>query len=74
MTPRVEAHQLRVVKGAVSAEELAALVVVLNAALKHAADNETEHHLRPEWNAPHRFIRTTLPHGYGAWRRSALPH
>ena len=74
MTPHVEAHQLRVVKGAVSAEELAALVVVLNAALKHAAENDIEHHLRPEWNAPHRFIRTTLPHGYGAWRRSALPH
>jgi hypothetical protein len=58
----------------VSAEELAALVVVFNAALKHASDVEREHSARPEWNAPHRAMRPTLNHGVNAWRRSALPH
>ncbi len=74
MIPHVDAEQLRIVKGDVSAEELAALVVVFNAALKHASEVERERSVRPEWNAPHRAMRPALNHGPNAWRRSALPH
>ena len=74
MIPHVDADQLRIVKGEVSAEELAALVVVFNAALSHANDAARERSARPEWNAPHRAMRPTLNHGVNAWRRSALPH
>ena len=69
----LDAAQLRITRGDVTPEEVAALVVVFNA-LFAAAENARERALTPEWNAPHRGIRRTLPHGAGAWRRSALPH
>lgn len=74
MTPYVEPEQLRIVKGELTPDELAALVVVFNAALKHASDVARERSVRPEWNAPYRAMRPALHHGVNAWRRSALPH
>ena len=71
--PHIEPEQLRVVRGGLDHEELAALVVVINAALAHAQQQRDEHDRISEWNAAHRFIRRTLPHGQHAWRRSALP-
>lgn len=65
---------LRVVRGGVTPEELAAIVVVVNAAAASGADQATGKAAGSEWNAPHRSIRRTLPHGVNAWRRSALPH
>ena len=72
MSQPLDAAALSVVKGEVSAEELAALVVVLNAAISQGRATNTSR-VTPEWNAPHRAIRRTLPHGVNAWRRSALP-
>jgi hypothetical protein len=73
VTAHIDAAQLRITRGAVTPEEIAALVVVFNA-LFAAAENARERALVPEWNAPHRAMRPALPHGAGAWRRSALPH
>lgn len=66
-------EQLRVVRGGVSAEELAAVVVVVNAAAAQAEHSAHDAASAAEWNAPHRAIRQPLPHGVNAWRRSALP-
>ncbi|MEI6404483.1 MAG: acyl-CoA carboxylase subunit epsilon [Actinomycetes bacterium] len=72
MSNFLDAESLKIVKGDVTAEEIAALVVVLNAAI---AQNRSTQRSRvsPEWNAPHRAIRKPVMHGVNAWRRSALP-
>lgn len=63
--------QLRVVRGEPTAEELAAIVVVL----RHQAHEQDEKdRIKPEWNAPHRNVRWHFEHGPAMWRRSALPH
>jgi hypothetical protein len=61
---------LRVVKGAPTPEELAALVTVL-ASLGGAPAAPTRR--TPDWNAPRRLHRVVHPHGPGGWRASALP-
>ena len=61
---------LRIVRGDATPEEVAALVAVV-AALGSAA--EPPRRRTPEWSAPHRKLRVTLPHGPGGWRSSALP-
>jgi acyl-CoA carboxylase epsilon subunit len=61
---------LRVIRGDATPEEVAAVVAVL-AALRSPA--EPPRPARPEWNAPHRLVRRTLPHGTGGWRSSGLP-
>lgn len=61
---------LQVVKGDATPEELAALVTVF-AALGGAEDAPARR--TPEWNAHHRKVRRTLPHGAGGWRSSGLP-
>jgi len=63
---------LRVVKGNPTAEELAALVAVLQAA---AAAGTTAPPRKPvsEWAAPHRKLRATFPSGPSGWRASAMP-
>ncbi|MGN0064903.1 MAG: acyl-CoA carboxylase subunit epsilon [Nocardioides sp.] len=61
---------LRVVNPDATPEEIAALVAVFSA-LGGGAPAPARP--RPEWNAPHRQVRRTLPHGLGGWRSSALP-
>ncbi|RLV54734.1 acyl-CoA carboxylase subunit epsilon [Aeromicrobium phragmitis] len=64
---------LRVVRGDLTEEELAALVAVVaarNAAAAHAADRRPAR-VRSEWGHPARQHRTPLRVGLGQWRRSA---
>ena len=61
---------LRVVNADATPEEVAAIVAVLSALGGGEAPAPRR---RPEWNAPHRLVRRTLPHGVGAWRSSGLP-
>ena len=67
---------LVVVKGDATAEEVAALVTVLQgmaAASAAAAAGKADPAPLSQWGAPARRLRTTLPHGPGAWRASGLP-
>jgi hypothetical protein len=61
---------LRVVSGDPTPEELAALVAVV-ASLGSAASAPPRR--TPEWQAQHRKVRATYPHGPGGWRSSGLP-
>ena len=61
---------LRVVNPDATPEEIAALVAVFAAV---GGDAPAPPRPRPEWNAPHRLVRRTLPHGLGGWRSSAAP-
>lgn len=63
---------LRVVRGDPSPAELAALVTVVmaRAGAAAAAGDETGAD-RSAWQDRARYLRTTLPHGAGAWRASA---
>jgi len=61
---------LRVVNPDATPEEIAALVAVFSAMGGGAPAAPRP---RPEWNAPHRLVRRSLPHGPGGWRSSALP-
>jgi hypothetical protein len=75
-TPEAPAAKpiLRVVKGDLTAEELAALVAVIavrNAAAANAATG-TKPKTRPAWGHPATMTRTPHRHGPGAWRQSAL--
>ena len=72
-TPEQETPQatlLRVVSPSATPEEVAALVAVLSALGGGAAPAPRR---RPQWNAPERLVRRSLPHGPGGWRASALP-
>ncbi|HEX2499659.1 MAG TPA: acyl-CoA carboxylase subunit epsilon [Actinomycetes bacterium] len=66
---------LRVVRGEPTPEELAALVTVLaaRAAMVPAAGSGSDA-VRSAWQDRSRYLRTTLPHGAGAWRASAWAH
>ena len=61
---------LRIVSPEATPEEVAALVAVL-ASL--GGDDAPPPRRRPAWQANHRKVRVTLPHGAGGWRSSALP-
>lgn len=61
---------LRVVNPDATDEEIAAIVAVL-AGIGGGAVPEKK--ARPEWSAHHRKLRSSLPHGRGAWRASGLP-
>jgi hypothetical protein len=61
---------LRVINGDATPEEVAALVAVFASLGDDAAPPKRR---TPEWSANHRKVRTTLPHGPGGWRSSALP-
>lgn len=65
-----EAPLLRVVSPNATPEEVAALVAVLSSM---GGGEPPAKRPRPEWSAPHRLVRRTLPHGPGGWRASALP-
>jgi hypothetical protein len=61
---------LKIIDGDATAEEVAAIVAVF-ASLGGSA--EPPRRRTPEWSAPHRKVRVTLPHGPGGWRSSSLP-
>jgi Acyl-CoA carboxylase epsilon subunit len=63
---------LTVVRGSPSAEEIAALVIVLTARTGPASAGAAA---RPgsAWSARSRLLREPLPRGPGGWRASALP-
>ena len=63
---------LLVVKGDASAEEVAALVAVLQG-LAAASTGGDAPKPRSEWSSHHRKVRTPLTPGRGGWRASALP-
>lgn len=65
-----ERPRLRLVRGAASPEELAALVAVLSAA---AEDPEPAGPAPSQWCARDRGLRRALVPGRGAWRASAYP-
>jgi hypothetical protein len=69
--PTTSRPLLRVITGNPTAEELAALVTVV--AALGAGSGAPPRRRTPEWSAHHRKVRTSLPHGSGGWRSSALP-
>jgi len=62
---------LFVVRGDATAEEVAALVAVLQGLAAPAGPPAPRP--RAEWSAPHRALRVLPAAGPGAWRSSALP-
>ena len=67
---------LRVVRGDPTAEELAALVVVVSTRMPGEASPAFPAKARParsDWGAPHRRLRQPIRPGPGAWQGSALP-
>jgi hypothetical protein len=62
---------LRVVNSDATPEEIAALVAVFSALGSGEAAPVPRR--TPEWQALHRRVRVTYPHGPGGWRASALP-
>jgi Acyl-CoA carboxylase epsilon subunit len=71
--PEPQRPVLRIVRGDPTPEELAALVTVLAARAAASAAAEPPAAPRSAWRDRSRYARTTLPHGPGAWRASALP-
>lgn len=63
---------LRVVRGDATPEEIAALVAVLTARAAVAKPAEDTRRVSA-WADRSRSVRTTLPHGPGAWRTSTFP-
>ena len=61
---------LRIVNADATPEEVAAVVAVLSAL---GGGDAPPPRRRPEWGAPHRQVRRSLPHGPGGWRASSLP-
>lgn len=79
-TPEAAGPSLRLVRGHASPEELAALVAVLATASDDDDDGDqgADPHslavgrkIQSRWSSPRRMVRTTPPHGQGAWRASA---
>ncbi|MEJ7629915.1 MAG: acyl-CoA carboxylase subunit epsilon [Nocardioidaceae bacterium] len=64
---------LRVVSGHPTAEELAALVVVVSTRGVASGPDETLP-APPAWSAPSRLVRRPLLPGPDGWRRHLLPH
>jgi hypothetical protein len=69
MSEPVSRPLLKVVKGDLSPEELAALVAVV--AARAAAGTPSKPRLRSEWGHPARLVRRPHRPGPDAWRRSA---
>ncbi len=61
---------LRVVNPDATPEEIAALVAVFSSL---GGAEKPPPRRTPEWQAHHRKVRVTLPHGPGGWRSSGLP-
>ena len=62
---------LRIVRGDATPEEVAALVAVI--ASMSGGQAPARPKPRSTWADPSRRMRTTLPHGPGAWRASGMP-
>jgi Acyl-CoA carboxylase epsilon subunit len=62
---------LRVMRGAPTAEELAALIAVV--AARAVGPGERTPHTRSAWNDTSRLIGGPFRAGPGGWRRSSLP-
>ncbi len=62
---------LQVVSPDATPEEIAALVAVF--ASMGGAPAASAPPRSPEWQAHHRKVRATYPHGPGGWRSSGLP-
>ncbi len=73
--PQERRALFRVVRGAPTDAELAALTVVLVAAAARAATPRSapDRGTRSVWNDPAARLRRPLPVGPGAWRTSAWP-
>ncbi len=69
-TPAPAQPVLRVVNPDATPEEIAALVAVFSAM---GGGAPAARRPQPQWNAPHRLARRTLPHGVGGWRASGMP-
>lgn len=67
-----EQRFLQVVRGDPTPEEIAALVAVLTARARAAAEPPPGDRRSP-WSDPARRLRRPLSHGPGAWRTSARP-
>jgi acyl-CoA carboxylase epsilon subunit len=65
--------RLTIVRGDPTAEEIAALVTVLNARLMPAIQTRVEVAPRSGWSSRSRMLRDPLSRGPGAWKASALP-
>lgn len=66
---------LRVVKGDLTPEELAALVAVIavcNAAAANAAEQRSTPKIRSAWSHPAAMVRAPHRHGPDQWRRSTF--
>ncbi|MEO7194839.1 MAG: acyl-CoA carboxylase subunit epsilon [Pseudonocardiaceae bacterium] len=70
--PNRHSRVIHIVRGEPSDEELAAVVVALDALANEAAVEARVP--RGGWADPARQLRTPLHPGPGAWRNSALPH
>jgi hypothetical protein len=70
MEPRV---LFSVIRGEPTAEELAALTVVLRAVPARRAAAPPGRSPRSQWSARARLMRPALRPGPGAWRASSLP-
>ncbi|MDP3711069.1 MAG: acyl-CoA carboxylase subunit epsilon [Mycobacteriales bacterium] len=70
MTDPVPSPLLRVVRGAPSPEELAALIAVVSS---RGGAVEDEPASTSRWASRESLLRHPLPHGPGAWRASGLP-
>ncbi len=64
---------LRVIRGQPTAEELAAVVVVLAARATQPGGESAPRPPRSQWGAKARQMRPQVIPGPGAWRASALP-
>jgi hypothetical protein len=67
------APALAIVRGSPSAEEVAALAVVLARLGARSADATYGRRVRSEWSARFRLLRAPVQRGPGGWRASARP-
>ncbi|MCU7724414.1 acyl-CoA carboxylase subunit epsilon [Actinoplanes sp. KI2] len=65
---------IKVVRGNPSAEELAAVLVLLSATATAAADPGPRRPRTGAWHAPHRLLRRPHAYGLAGWQSSSLPH
>ncbi len=73
MTENHAAPEFEVLRGAPTAGELAAVVVVLRAAAGRGSGLAAPAAARSQWAARSRLVRSPVLAGPGAWRASALP-